>query len=59
LTVLRLETTRDGRRLWRCRCDCGRHKVVETRYLTTGATASCGCLRVDVKRAEMVARHAA
>lgn len=29
---------------WRCRCDCGKHRVVRSTSLTTGHTTSCGCL---------------
>lgn len=43
-----------GRRLWRCRCDCGVVKVVSTRLLTTGTTRSCGCLHSEIVR-ELIA----
>lgn len=33
--------------IWECRCDCGTVKEVIGRDLTTGNTASCGCLRRD------------
>ena len=32
-------------RLWLCKCDCGKEKIVPTRYLTSGDTKSCGCYR--------------
>ena len=35
-----------GCRLWRCVCDCGNEKVVSLPNLTSGATKSCGCLRI-------------
>lgn len=50
LTVLRLESTKKGRRIWRCVCDCGKHRLVATRLLTRGQTRSCGCLCRDVLR---------
>lgn len=38
----------EGRALWRCRCDCGNHKIVQGNNLTRAAgTKSCGCLRSD------------
>ena len=30
--------------LWKCQCDCGNIKIIPTNYLTSGDTASCGCL---------------
>lgn len=30
---------------WRCRCDCGRQKVVRAYNLKGGTTRSCGCMR--------------
>lgn len=30
--------------LWRCKCDCGKEKVVSRRNLISGNTSSCGCL---------------
>lgn len=35
---------------WLCRCDCGREVILPTRYLTSGASLSCGCLLVDTAR---------
>jgi hypothetical protein len=34
-----------GRRMWRCRCDCGDQAAVCTSALVGRHTASCGCLR--------------
>jgi len=31
-----------------CRCDCGIHSSVNSRHLRSGATQSCGCLRVEI-----------
>lgn len=33
---------------WLCRCDCGTEKVIIYKRLTSGRTASCGCLRREV-----------
>ena len=35
----------DGSIIWKCRCDCGNIHYASTNSLTTGAIASCGCLR--------------
>lgn len=36
--------SRNGRSVWRCRCDCGNTVDVFSSYLTTGDTKSCGCI---------------
>ena len=47
LTVLALAPSRDGRAMYRCRCDCGGEAVVSGRNLRGGKTKSCGCLRAQ------------
>lgn len=37
-----------SRRLWECKCLCGKTIVVETKKLTSGNTRSCGCLAKEV-----------
>lgn len=32
-----------GYRLWKCKCDCGKIKIVRSGHLTYGQTRSCGC----------------
>ncbi len=48
LTVV-AETTerRHANVVWECRCDCGATAQVPTTALTSGRTASCGCLQSD------------
>lgn len=44
---------RCGKRLrlfCQCKCDCGRVTVVEKGAIKSGATQSCGCLRIDKSR---------
>jgi len=45
LTVVRFEENRDGRYMWRCRCECGKETVVLQQNLLSGKTKSCGCLQ--------------
>ena len=37
---------------WFCRCICGKELSVHSSNLTGGGTKSCGCLRVEVRRAQ-------
>ena len=37
------ESSPDGKRRWKCQCDCGNQTVVLGYSLTRGATVSCGC----------------
>lgn len=39
--------TQWGKALWRCRCDCGKERILPSRALISGNTKSCGCLRND------------
>lgn len=50
------ETTRYTYRCWLCRCDCGAMKVISGRYLRTGATQSCGCLRRENASSQQAVR---
>lgn len=34
--------SRSGKTYWRCKCDCGREKEIQTAHLTSKATISCG-----------------
>lgn len=34
---------------WRCKCDCGNFKLVETNHLKKGKVKSCGCYRENFK----------
>lgn len=46
LTVLEKTGEREDRYwTWRCRCDCGRELVVNTKRLTRGTVTHCGCQR--------------
>lgn len=48
--LVAVEPTRQrvrGAVVWRCRCDCGREVLVESRKLSSGAVRSCGCTPPD------------
>lgn len=45
LTVTcRVANDRAGRASWYCSCSCGGFKIIDSKALRTGKTASCGCL---------------
>lgn len=43
---------------WRCRCDCGKEKVVSIRDLIAGDTRSCGCLQRELVKERMTTHKA-
>lgn len=45
LTVLEKteQTSADGRRLWRCQCECGKQTFATAQNLLRGSVVSCGC----------------
>jgi len=48
LTILkRGYKTNDTRAYWECLCECGNTSIVLGRYLRSGHTKSCGCLRIE------------
>lgn len=52
-TLLR-ETRKNGRRYYECRCDCGNIKEIYYRSLTTGVSQSCGCLRSEKQKSNVM-----
>lgn len=42
--------SKDKRRTWDCRCDCGKECNVESHQLVMGKTKSCGCIRSERQR---------
>lgn len=45
LTVVKYIYSKDGRRYWLCKCDCGNTKEISSNSLNNGKVQSCGCLR--------------
>lgn len=43
LTVLKPAENINGKTAWLCRCDCGKERIVKTKFLRNGKTRSCGC----------------
>lgn len=40
----------DAAAYWKCRCDCGKEKIVSGKNLMYGKSLSCGCLSKEVAR---------
>jgi len=51
LTVVAAAGSRNGRRLWKCLCDCGTEYAALAHTLSKGAVRSCGCLSRDTTSA--------
>lgn len=48
LTVLEKTDEKPNRCIsWKCKCDCGRIKIVTSTSLRTGSVTSCGCINGD------------
>ena len=46
LTVIeRVENDKNGRAMWKCRCECGKEVIVMGKNLRSGNTKSCGCYK--------------
>lgn len=43
LTVVQKSKSKNGRRYWECKCDCGNTTFVSTANLNGGKVKSCGC----------------
>lgn len=49
LTVIGQVGTKNGCRLWLCRCECGNIKTATTTKLKRGLVKSCGCLNDETR----------
>src|SRR6185503_11316266 len=46
LTVLEFAYINDySHAVWKCKCECGRETLAQTRFLNDGSKVSCGCKR--------------
>lgn len=61
LTVLgvskKVQSGKRKRYYWDCVCDCGNSIEVRTDVLTQGMTKSCGCLKKEQDKTNLVANH--
>lgn len=54
LTVLHLQDTDTRKTYWICKCDCGNLKSVRSDSLLDGSIKSCGCLKVEQDKKNLV-----
>ena len=61
LTVMGVSEKRiSGKReryYWDCKCDCGKHRNVRTDCLTQGLVKSCGCMKKEQDKINLVKNH--
>jgi hypothetical protein len=56
LTAQECVGIQNGKRIWRCLCDCGNTKIATAGNLNFGRTQSCGCLQRE-RTAEASTTH--
>ena len=49
LTVIKFSGNRGKHRLWLCRCDCGKERIVACTHIVSGHTMSCGCYLSEMR----------
>ena len=52
LTVIEESDKKCGKRVWHCRCDCGKEKDVLQDALVQGKQVSCGCYKNELAKRE-------
>lgn len=50
LVVIEFKGIKKRRAYWKCKCDCGKEKIVSGNCLKTKSVQSCGCLREEFSR---------
>ena len=54
LTVIGIHPTETRKTYWSCQCDCGNMKIVRSDSLQCGAIRSCGCLKKEQDKKNLV-----
>lgn len=61
LTVLNLQENKNTgnryRKYWLCLCECGKEKIVRTDCLLNKQVQSCGCLRIEKSKINVIKNH--
>lgn len=55
-TILDKSLFKNKKIFWKCRCECGVQRFVQSYHLRTGESRSCGCLSSDVST-QMWTKH--
>lgn len=50
LTAVEFFENRNGRRIWKFLCDCGKTALINHAHVKIGHTKSCGCLNVEATK---------
>lgn len=58
LTIIKYAYSKNDRKYWHCKCDCGNEKVISSHDIRLGRTKSCGCLKKE-NSANMLRTHGA
>ena len=45
------------RKYWLCKCECGNEKEIRTDSLTSGSVKSCGCLKEEQNKVNLIKNH--
>lgn len=59
VVIERCGTSKEGQKIYRCKCDCGNEKEITSGNLRHGHTQSCGCINREItaKRNRDSAKH--
>ena len=57
LTVIGLKDTNTRKTYWICQCDCGNVKAVRSDSLLSDAIRSCGCLKKEQDKINLIKNH--
>lgn len=58
LTAIEVDSSKDSRKsYWVCKCDCGKTTTVRGDMLKSGNTSSCGCLKKEIDKINLIANH--
>lgn len=57
LTVIEVAQTETRKTYWKCLCKCGNYKIARSDSLQCGAITSCGCLKAEQDRINLIKNH--
>jgi hypothetical protein len=58
LTILSLDHIDNrGRKFFKCKCDCGKEKIIQGSLMSSGNTKSCGCYGMKVRKDKRISTN--